>query len=76
MKHVRVKWVDSVLSQKGWQRAESIDVKPTTITTSGILYKKTKKYIQITQSISKETDQISNCTGIPRVAVKSIKRLR
>lgn len=73
MKMVRVTWVDAATVDQ-WQVLGSLS--PIfSVTSVGYLLKKTKKRVVLVQSVS-ENDQQSAQLTLPRVAVRSIKRLR
>ncbi len=81
MKPVKVKWKDSE-SWVGWRSQRDVDDwskhSDTIIKSVGLLYKKTKKYVIIVQSIHTydKGGNLGEPLRIPRECVVSIKKLK
>lgn len=73
MKRVEVKWVDSCSPERYWNY--EVDGKPDHIVTVGFLVKKHKKTLVICAS-SGSGGSKGGWMTIPRVAVKSVRKLK
>ena len=73
MKRVLVTWVDSASSTRTWvDKGDAMGV--VDCVSVGFLYWKDKKVVVLAQSEAE--DQVGHLLAIPRIAVKSIRRLR
>lgn len=77
MKVVRIDWIDSCASNLSWTFPEELkeNVLPIIITTYGVVFQETDKFITVAQNYGYNPEQVCSLMTIPKGCVQSIKEI-